>query len=52
MPVSRRSASRQFEDLGLDRHVERGRRLVGNQQLGPHARAIAIMTRCRMPPES
>ena len=42
----------QIEDLRLDRHVERGRRLVGDQQLGLQASAIAIITRWRMPPES
>ena len=42
----------QLEDLRLDGDVERGRRLVGDEQLGSHASAIAIITRWRMPPES
>ena len=35
MPVSRLSRMQEIEDLRLDRHVERGRRLVGDQELGP-----------------
>ena len=42
----------QREDLILDRDVERGRRLVGEQQLGLAAIATAIITRWRMPPDS
>ena len=42
----------QFEHLRLDRHVERGGRLVGDQQLRPEASAMAIMMRWRMPPEN
>ena len=43
----------EFQDLRLDRHVERRRRLVGDQQIGPSViSAIAIITRCRMPPEN
>ena len=42
----------QLEDLRLHRHVERGRRLIGDQRSGPHASAMAIITRWRMPPES
>ena len=34
MPSSRWSVREQLEDLRLDRHVERGRRLVGDQQRG------------------
>ena len=49
---SRVAVVEQIEDLGLDGHVERGRRLVGDQQLGSQASAIAIITRCRMPPET
>ena len=43
----------QFENLRLNRHVERGRRLVGDQQLRARTTsAIAIITRWRMPPEN
>ena len=42
----------QVEDLRLDRHVERGRRLVGDERSGSLASAMAIMTRWRCPPES
>ena len=43
----------QLQDLRLDRHVERGGRLVRDQQRsGGQASAIAIITRWRMPPES
>ena len=52
MPSSRRSVAQQVEDLRLDRDVERGRRLVGDQQRGSQARAMAIITRWRMPPDS
>jgi hypothetical protein len=34
------------------RHVERGRRLVGDQQSGSLTSAIAIITRWRIPPEN
>ena len=34
VPVSRWRRAHQVEDLGLDGHVERGRRLVGDEQLG------------------
>ena len=44
--------AQQLEDLRLHGDVERGRRLVGDQQLGPSASAIAIIARCRMPPEN
>jgi hypothetical protein len=44
--------AQQVEDLGLDGDVERGRRLVGDQQRGWQASAIAIITRWRMPPDS
>ena len=44
--------AQQIEDLRLDRHVERGGRLVGDDQGGWQASAIAISTRCRMPPDS
>ena len=43
----------QVEDLRLDGDVERGGRLVGDQQLGIAGQgAIAIITRWRMPPEN
>jgi len=42
----------EVEDLGLDGDVEGGGGLVGDQQLGSHASAMAIMTRWRRPPES
>ena len=41
-----------LEDLRLDRHVQRGRRLVGDQQARRAESAIAIITRWRMPPEN
>ena len=42
----------QAQDLRLHGDVERGGRLVGDQEFGPQASASAIMTRCRMPPEN
>ena len=42
----------QVEDLRLHGHVERGRRLVGDEQLGVADSAMAIIARCRMPPEN
>ena len=42
----------QLEDLILDRHVERRRRLVAEDSFGSPESAIAIITRWRMPPES
>jgi hypothetical protein len=42
----------QLEDLRLDRDVERGRRLVGDEQVRAAASAIAIIARWRMPPEN
>ena len=33
VPVSSLQVAHEVEDLGLDRDVERGRRLVGDQQL-------------------
>ena len=43
----------QLEDLGLDGDVERGRRLVGDQDRGClFTSAIAIIARCRIPPEN
>jgi hypothetical protein len=42
----------QRQDLRLHGHVERGGRLVGDQQAGSLASAMAIMTRWRWPPEN
>jgi hypothetical protein len=42
----------QLEDLRLDGDIECGGGLVGDQQTGSQARAMAIRTRCRMPPDS
>ena len=42
----------QIEDLRLNCHVECGGRLIGNQQFRRTGKAMAIMTRCRIPPES
>jgi hypothetical protein len=43
----------QVDDLGLDRHVERGDRLVGDDQLGPQRAACGrCPMRCRWPPEN
>jgi hypothetical protein len=44
--------AQQIEDLRLHGHVERGGRLVGDQQHRAQASAIAIITRWRMPPDS
>jgi hypothetical protein len=40
------------QNLSLDRHIERCRRLVGDDQIGSLSSAIAIATRWRMPPEN
>ena len=45
-------ATEQVEDGGLGGDVERGGRLVGNQQARLATSAMAIMARCRWPPES
>ena len=42
----------QAQDLRLDRHVERRRRLVGDQDLRVAGSATAIIARWRMPPEN
>ena len=42
----------EIENLRLNRDVERGGRLVGDQHAGSHASAIAIITRWRIPPDS
>ena len=42
----------QADDPGLDRDVERGRRLVGDEQPRPQASATAIAIRWRIPPEN
>ena len=52
MPSARCTSARSVEDLRLDRHVEGGGRLVGDQDVGLLASAIAIITRWRWPPES
>ncbi len=44
--------AQQVEDLSLDRDIERGRRFVGDKSFGEQASAMAIITRCRMPPEN
>ena len=45
--------AQQVENLRLNRHVERRRRLVGDhERRAGTASAIAISTRCRMPPDS
>ena len=51
-PRSATSDDKQVENLRLDHDVERGGRLVGDEQLGRQASAIAIITRCFCPPES
>jgi hypothetical protein len=40
------------QDLRLNGDIERRGRLVGDQQFGRLASAMAIITRCRWPPES
>ena len=51
-PLSRCSSVEQLEHLGLHHHVERGGRLVGDQQLGLAGERSAISTRWRWPPDS
>ena len=46
------AASQKLQDLRLHGDVKRGGRLVGDQDVGSQASAMAIMTRWRMPPES
>ena len=41
----------QVQDLGLDRHIKSGCRLIGDQQLDRVQSAMAIMTRWRIPPD-
>ena len=41
-----------LDDLRLDGDVERRRGLVGDEDVGSFAIAIAIMTRWRIPPEN
>jgi hypothetical protein len=50
MPISRGEIVDQIHDHRLRGHVETGGRLVGDQQRGLQASAIAIMTRWHMPP--
>jgi hypothetical protein len=52
VPVLPAQALEQRDDLRLDRDVERGGGLVGDDQLGLGASASAITTRWRMPPEN
>ena len=42
----------QSDDAGFDRHVERGRRLVEDQEARVDKSAMAMTTRCCWPPES
>ena len=42
----------QLKDLRLRGHVQRRGRLVRDQQIRPEISAMAIMARCRRPPES
>ena len=51
-PMLTDERAQELEDLRLDRHVQGGRRLVGDQQFGSQASAIAIIARCLMPPEN
>ena len=51
-PVFLDQPLQQVEDLRLRRHVERRRRLVGDQQRGRSAMAMAMTTRWRWPPDS
>ena len=51
MPNSR-CRPEQAQNLSLDRDIEGGGRLVGNDEVGPHISAMAIITRWRRPPES
>ena len=53
MPSVVAQFAQQVEDLRLDGDIERGGRLVGDQQAADcTASAIAIITRWRMPPDS
>ena len=52
MCISSLQLANQLQDLGLNGHVQRGGRLVGDQQRRLAASAMAIMTRWRMPPDS
>jgi hypothetical protein len=53
VPWRRCSLQHQLQDLLLGGDVERGGRLVGDQQRpGSQASAMAIMMRWRWPPES
>ena len=42
----------QRQDLRLDGDIQGGGGLIGDEELGPQARAMAIRTRWRRPPES
>jgi hypothetical protein len=52
MPSRPADSRSSFEDLRLHGDVERRRRLVGDQQSGSLASAMAIITRWRWPPDS
>ena len=52
MPRFARQLADQVHDHGLRGDVEPGGRLVGDQQRGRQASAIAIMMRWHMPPDS
>ena len=51
VPITLQGAQ-QSQDLGLHGDVESGGGLVGHQQPRADARAMAMITRWRMPPES
>ena len=41
----------QIQNLRLNRHIKRGGWLVGHEKFGSLANAIAIITRCCIPPD-
>ena len=51
MPRRLLQVLQQVEDLRLDGDIQRRRRLVGDQERRLADSAMAIMTRCRMPPD-
>ena len=51
-PESLLQVVEEIEDLGLHRHVERGDRLVADQQVGSGIRARAMLIRWHWPPEN
>jgi hypothetical protein len=50
--ISRCRSLQQIDDLRLDRHVERGHRLVAHHQFGSTISARAMPTRWHWPPEN